>query len=214
MNESIESVVRNLSVQPDDRILTICSCAQPFGLLENIETGSILAIDNNPEQIKFAKKVMRLIKRGDKQALKEMDLTPKDGNYLLEEQRFRKIGLHANRLKYAVMDVYDSPSLDKDFTKGYFSNTTVDLVKYHQFFQKGALIYVTYATSLLPNDIPLFIKQREASWKCRLSDFYEIDAQRTRSACEIEQARKVGYHKDNNGHNDFSDWTPCVFIKK
>jgi hypothetical protein len=214
INESIEAILGGLSIQDNDRVLTICSCAQPFGMLEFVNNGSVLAVDNNPGQIKFAKRILRMIKRGDEKAIHELNLTPKDKDYFIQGKRLEKIAGNSEKIKFELRDVEQTPGFSTTFTRGYFSNVPINLPKYADFFEKGALVYVTYASTLLPFDIPLFLRQRELHWKCKLKDIFEIDEERTRYACKIESERKIGFHPDNNCDNDFSDWTPVIFVKK
>ncbi len=214
MNESIMAILQGLSPKRKDRILSICSCAQPFGMLEYLTEGSILAIDNNPRQIKFAKRVLGLIKEDDKKAIEELNLTPKDGNYFTRGKRLERIAKNAQRLRFEFRNAEQPEDLQGTFTKGYFSNVSVDLPKYAPFFENGALVYVTYASTLLPDRVTDFLRQRSASWNVDIQEMFELDERRTREACKIEHARKLGYHKDNNGSNDFSDWTPAIFVRK
>ena len=212
INESIEAIVQSLSIQSTDRVLSICSCAQPFGFLEFVSHGSVLAIDRSKIQITIAKDILKEMKCENAPAIASMHLTPKDGEYFSDEERLERIAGNARNIRFKVHDVEEETDFNGEtFTKGYFSNTPVDLIKYHPVFEKGALVYVTYASPHLPEDISIFKRQSELDWKCVLDNFYTIDVERTRVACKIEESRK--YRVSVSNEIDFF-WTPCVFIRQ
>jgi len=51
----------------------------------------MLSIDWNPHQIDFTKMVINYIKKNNLKKLKELNLTPKDKDYFLNEGRLRRI---------------------------------------------------------------------------------------------------------------------------
>ena len=187
MNETLEAITQALSIEQDDRVISICSCgAQPLAFLQYLGNGRILAIDNNPKQINFAKQVIQIIKQGKN--LKELNLAPKDGPYFSNKHRLEAITQNLNRLQFKLMDVTKKPETNRKFTKGYFSNADVNLKYIHPIFEDGALIYVAFATHDLPKDIEKFLDNRSEAYRCDIRKLYEIDMPRTRLACKIESA--------------------------
>jgi len=129
-NESVIAITNALKIKPDDKIISICSCgAQPLSLIENLNgNGSMLSIDWNPHQIDFTKMVINYIKKNNLKKLKELNLTPKDKDYFLNEGRLRRIKTNLKKLEFKVMDISkEKIKINKKFNKAYFSNADVNL---------------------------------------------------------------------------------------
>lgn len=216
INETLEAITGALGIEESDRVMSICSCgAQPLSFLQYIgDSGSVLAVDYNPEQIKFTKRVMKLIKEGKFDELEALNIAPKDRGYFSDDERLELIVKNFSKLQFEVMDVSKRPRIQGRFNKGYFSNAPINLKYFHPIFETGALVYVAFATSILPNQIEKFLDNRSEAYGCDIRQLYEIDRERTERACRIEAARPVVYHRSIANGSIGCDWTPCVFRKK
>lgn len=201
-NETLEAITSSLSIAPNDQIISICGCgAVPFALLEYLSgSAELLAVDNNAAQITFARKIAEFIKTGNNKELAK--LTPNEANYFCDKSRQIKIVQNLGKLSFRLMDVSKGPQLAQKFSKGYFSNATLNFKYFHQFFDKDALIYVTFgANNDIPSNVDKFLEQRSKLYGYRIQDFYDVDKARTKYACKIEAPNL--FH-----------WTPVIFRKK
>jgi hypothetical protein len=216
INETLEAITGALSIEESDRVISICSCgAQPLSFSQYIDdSGSVLAVDYNPEQIKFTRKVMKLIREGKVDELEALNIAPKDRGYFSDEHRLETIARNLDKLQFEVMDVSKKPKIKDRFNKGYFSNAPVNLKYFHPLFENGALIYVAFATVNLPNQIEKFLDNRSEAYGCDIRKLYDIDRQRTERACKVEAAHPAVNHHSIEGGSIGCDWTPCVFRKK
>lgn len=208
-NESIEAITSALEVNGNDQVLSICaSGAQPLALLENLnKNGSITAIDNNPNQIEWTKAVLEAFKEKDKKEISELNLAPREQeyripDYFLRGNRLNKINRNLKKIDFEIRDVTQMPVLTLKFNKGYFSNAPVNLSEYYAEFQSGALVYIAFSSVFLPNDVDFFIKERVNSWGKRFKDYFELEPEKTKIACDLEKKYP------NAG------WTPAVFRRK
>jgi SAM-dependent methyltransferase len=203
-NESLLAITTALEIKEDDKILSICSSgAQPLALLENLgDDGKLLAIDQNPDQLQYARQVVDLFMEKQRKAIKELNLAPKDWenkDYFLRDGRLAKITKNLDRLDFKKMNVLQPPRLKTKFTKGYFSNAPVYLPAFGKIFSPGASIYVVYATNSLPNKPEEFMQNRRDVWEWGFEENFRLDIEKTAAACKIEeQTNKMG-------------WTPAVF---
>jgi hypothetical protein len=216
INETLEAITGALTIKESDRVMSICSCgAQPLSFLQYIgNSGNILAVDYNPEQIKFTKRVMKLIKECRIDELEALNIAPKDMGYFSDSERLEAIARNFGRLQFEVMDVSKKPKVQGRFNKGYFSNAPVNLKYFHPVFEDGALVYVAFATSSLPNQIERFLDNRSKAYGCDIKQLYDIDKELTERACKIETAHSTVYHHSIANGSIGCDWTPCVFRKK
>lgn len=216
INETLEAITGALNIEESDRVMSICSCgAQPLSFLQYVgDSGSVLAVDYNPEQIKFTKRVMKLIKEGKVDELETLNIAPKDRGYFSDKERLEAIAINFGRLQFGVMDVSKRPNVKGRFNKGYFSNAPINLKYFHPLFENGALVYTAFATASLPNHIEKFLDNRSEAYGCDIRQLYDIDIERTERACKIEAAHPVVYHHSIVNGSIGCDWTPCVFRKK
>ena len=216
INETLEAITGALSVEESDRVISICSCgAQPLSFLPYIgNSGSVMGIDYNPDQIKFTKHIMKLIREGKVDDLEALNITPKDRGYFSDEKRLEAIARNLSKLHFEVIDVSKKPEIEGKFNKGYFSNAPVNLKYFHPLFENGALVYVAFATASLPNQIEKFLDNRSEAYGCDIRQLYEIDREKTERACKIEAAHPIVYHHSIENGSIGCDWTPCVFRKK
>src|SRR3989344_1457798 len=210
INETLEAITGALSIEDSDRVMSICSCgAQPLSFLQYIgDSGSVLAADYNPEQIKFTKRVMKLIKEGNVDELEALNIAPKDRIYFSDEERLESIARNFSKLQFEVMDVSEKPKIRGRFNKGYFSNAPVNLKYFHPVFEDGALVYVAFATASLPNQIERFLDNRSEAYGCDIRQLFDIDRERTERACRIEAAHPTVYHRSIANGSIGCDWTP------
>ncbi|GEM_PF-5790569 len=201
-NETLEAITSALSITPNDQIISICgSGAVPFALLEYLSgSAELLAVDKNAAQITFARKIAEFIKTGANKELAK--LTPNEENYFCKKSRQIKIVQNLSKLSFKLMDVSKCPEIAQKFSKGYFSNATLNFKYFHQFFCDNALVYVTFgANNDIPNNVDKFLEQRSKMYGYRIQDFYDVDKARTEYACQIEAP-------------NLFRWTPVVFRKK
>ena len=191
-NESLEAITRALTVRGDDKVIAICGCgAQPLALLENLgEQGEVIAIDNNIQQIKYAQALVECLKQGDFVEFCRPHIAPFDDFYFFPKERLEKIVANLDKLHFSVMDVTQKPRIHNYFSKGYFSNTPVNLKYFHQAFKEGALIYLTCGS---PGARTQFLE-------FNARDLYALDKEKTELASKIETSKY--------------DWTPVVLRKQ
>ncbi len=220
-NESLESITNTLSIKESDKVLSICGCgAQPLALLNYLgNSGSIMAVDYNPKQIKFAKEVIGLIKEKRINELEELNITPKNIGYFSDRDRLKAITKNLDKLKFKVMDVSERPKIQSKFNKGYFSNAPVNLEYFYPFFERRALVYVAFHTEFLKgkflqNPIDFFLNEMLDVYG-NFKTLYDIDLERTERALTIEREHtlqcKNCYAK---GKFIAEQWMPFVLMKK
>jgi hypothetical protein len=207
-NELLRAIIYALEIKPDDKILSICgSGAQPLSMLETLSEGSLLAIDINSAQIDWTKSIIDIFREGNRELIKKLNLAPRDRvqdgkEYFLANKRYQKIVKNLPNLDFRRMDVTKPQRLKKSFTKGYFSNVNVHLPYFYKFFKPGAIVYIVYATSALPNSPEKFLANRKEDWGEDFEDYFYLDLEKTREVCRMEATEPTW------------NWTPVVLIKK
>ena len=210
INERLNAITNALNVHGEDQVISICSAgAQPLALLENLgEKGRVLAIDNNQDQLRFARDVAETIRNKDSATLVRMNIAPRDRNYFSNAKRIDSIRKNLSKLDFKPMDVSMPIAIRDEFTKGYFSNADVNLRRVYQLFRKDSLIYVTFSSILLPKNIDQFLSVYSDRNNFDFGKFYEVDNNRSLEACRSETV--------NTGDISLKGitWTPLVLRRK
>ncbi len=214
--ESIEAVTNALEAEGDDKVIAICgSGAQPLALLENLgDGGHVAAVDFSKLQFEWTDLIKKLVEFGRKEKLAEVNISPKERNWFMDDQRLASITASLDKLSFEMMDVSERPTTNQRFSKGYFSNAPVNLKYFHPIFVEGALVHVAYCTSDLPDRPERFLDVVSTKIGEDVRKLYELDVEKTEEACRIEASRPVIYHKclaEKHPYGLALFYTPAVF---
>lgn len=206
-NENLEAITQSLSINPDDKIISICgSGAQPLALLQYLNgNGDILAVDSSRFQVNLAKDVLDKIISGE-YSNGEIKISPRNEGYFLEIQRLEHIYRNKDKIAFRIMDV-SKPSeiaqINKKFDKGYFSNAEVNIMAFEDCFKSNSLIYLT---SFPFQDIFGNMVNEKT-----IEGTFVIDKERTKLAKELERTNSRLITPD--GVEGYWEWRPTVLVR-
>ncbi len=205
-NENLDAIVAGLDLEPTDDVLAICGSGdQAFAILEYAH--SVLAVDNQPGQVRFAKERKNALFDGDykhflfPQGIVHGDYyVNKRNKYFRKPERLDLIKSKIRRAKFSVKDITKVPNLGR-FSKFYFSNA----IGYTGFQDPETrfirrLVVETPVGSLIycsdDRDARYILQCRPPKHVWELSEAQEL----TRLACQITNSNGGG-------------WKPIVFRK-
>ena len=144
-NENLEAITQSLNIQPDDKVLAVCSIgAQFLALLEFLKgSGLLVAVDYNPQQLDLAKTIVDIAVRRDARALARLDICPRNQGYF-NRRRLKRIAMNMPKVRFMQNDLRERLEIKERFTKVYLSNVLANLNALAEVVEKGSLIYLAY----------------------------------------------------------------------
>lgn len=188
-NENIEQIIAGLQPNPDDRILAICGSGdQAFALAEH--GARIYAVDNDPEQIAYAKQRASLLAQRRYDVFLSINRSPPiidasvmEGtiDYFTRRGCLTTIRSHLDRISFHTADIFNLPKdLRIEYTKAYLSNahyywgssTHDDLHRVAERIVPGGIVYACGVLHDRLEDCCGLQEDREATRQLeRLGDF-------------------------------------------
>ena len=146
-NESLEAIITGLEPNSEDTILTVCGSGdQSFALLEF--DCQVVAIDENPQQINYAKKNMNLLERNHFSKFINLNVPEvylNDDGYLIRKKYFQdsanlnKISANLNKLIFFegnIFKIFPKKKYSKIYLSNVFRHNFVEIKEQKETLEK------------------------------------------------------------------------------